>query len=608
MCVLPYLYQTKFDGTRCSLGGRYGVDVMVALAPTGDRNSTHIPEPAQVLPRDWGSGPGQKQVTSVSAEHRHICAVVSDGTLWCWWNGRHGQLGSGKIVFQDTPVQVLPNDWGSGPDQKQVTSVSAGRSHTCTLLSDGTLWCWGKGKNGQLGLGVTCGEDAPVQVLPKDWGSGPNQKPVTSVSAGRSHTCAVVSDGTLWCWGENGSGQLGVAAEYATYRTMQVLPNDWGSGPGQKQVTSVSAGHSHTCAVVSDGTLWCWGKGRPDSRTGTPRYMFGLRHPIATTSVQQQYDCKFECRVTSLPPAASFGIVLGGQPRSPQCMRGSNFREPNSLQCNTFLYPDWPADATSGSAAAQDSNSAASWSGLLAAHASPELGSNVWMLDPLFKQVLPAWKRFMAAWPGMHVALGGARLCTHSASKHRQWEVLPSVLDADFGWVSSINSSRMPNGLRPVFALADMVCGNWQPSALFSDLSLASASFQAFGSQKDPQHQKVSSGIVVMPLHAPVSFRLLGAMVPGGGTVPSSGGTIMLYVHPAPTSSSNVSVMVLASYLRPNMGFHTCTGLTVGRGYVACSMPPGRDWKAVCMEVDGQRAQECVYVPQERSEGIILAA
>jgi alpha-tubulin suppressor-like RCC1 family protein len=125
--------------------------------------------------------------------------------------------------------------------------VTTGLYHSCAVKTDGTLWCWGGNLSGQLGsdsIAVlpTAQTSDPVQVTGTTW---------KSVSAGQSHTCAVTVDGTLWCWGDNSEGQLGDGTEDSESTPVAV-------GSGQTW-TMVAAGISHTCALATGGSLWCWG-------------------------------------------------------------------------------------------------------------------------------------------------------------------------------------------------------------------------------------------------------------------------------------------------------------------------------------------------------------
>ena len=118
----------------------------------------------------------------------------------------------------------------------------AGSFHTCWVkTSDKTLWCWGGNGQGQLGLGDRTNRLIPTKV---------NISNVSQVSTGDRHTCATKTDGTLWCWGDNYNGQLGLGD-----RTDRLIPKQLYFN----NVSQVSGGGSHTCAAKSDGTLWCWG-------------------------------------------------------------------------------------------------------------------------------------------------------------------------------------------------------------------------------------------------------------------------------------------------------------------------------------------------------------
>ena len=176
--------------------------------------------------------------TYVSAGSYHSCALRDGGTLWCWGGNQYEQRGFGGSDDQLIPAQV-----GGGSDW---TSVSASFAHTCGIREDQTLWCWGGGnERGQLGVGTTESRATPTRVgTQADW---------TLVSSGRRHTCGIRGDGTLWCWGSNGNGQLGQGSgssnEYLV-PTQVGGHTDWGS---------VVAFNYHTCGIREGGTLWCWG-------------------------------------------------------------------------------------------------------------------------------------------------------------------------------------------------------------------------------------------------------------------------------------------------------------------------------------------------------------
>jgi len=124
-----------------------------------------------------------------------------------------------------------------------VSAISTGGTHTCAVRSDGSLWCWGANAYGQIGNGGTDSSLSPVR-------SGSSRWRWTTVTAGQNHTCGLQIDGTMWCWGDNSTGQLGSGGSAQSPDPMRVGTQTW---------VAVQAGGNHTCAVQSNGTLWCWG-------------------------------------------------------------------------------------------------------------------------------------------------------------------------------------------------------------------------------------------------------------------------------------------------------------------------------------------------------------
>ena len=166
-----------------------------------------------------------------------------NGGAFCWGEGGNGRLGNGANLDANAPVQVVDN---MGTAISGVTQISAGGAHTCAVVEGGAL-CWGENGSGQLGNGSTSDANAPQQV--NGLASG-----VTHISAGAHHTCAVMN-GSAFCWGGDRSGQLGDGGgSNANANTPQQVDGL------TSRVTQISAGGSHTCAVVDDAAL-CWGRG-----------------------------------------------------------------------------------------------------------------------------------------------------------------------------------------------------------------------------------------------------------------------------------------------------------------------------------------------------------
>ena len=181
------------------------------------------------------------------------CSVLNDGTLKCWGWNRYGQLGigaDGDATSRNTPTAV---NLGAGRTAK---ALSLGSSHTCAILDDDTLKCWGQGIHigaGLLGYGDTTQRNAPEATAVVNLGAGRTAK---AVAAGRHHTCAILDDGTLKCWGYNNWGQLGYGDK--TSRNAPEATEVVNLGPG-RTAKAVAAGDSFTCAILDEGTIKCWG-------------------------------------------------------------------------------------------------------------------------------------------------------------------------------------------------------------------------------------------------------------------------------------------------------------------------------------------------------------
>jgi alpha-tubulin suppressor-like RCC1 family protein len=217
----------------------------------GDNTTGDSDFPVQVV--GVGGSGTLANVTSISAGLSHTCAAKTDNTAWCWGHNTNGQLGDNTGSNSITPVQVA-GAGGSGT-LADVSTVSAGSIHTCAAKTDGTAWCWGRNDRGQLGDNTTSDSDFPVQVVGAG-GSG-TLADVSTVSAGLVHTCAAKTDGTAWCWGRNDKGQLGDGIGSDSITPVQVAG---AGGIGTiANVTTISVGLSHTCVSKSDNTAWCWG-------------------------------------------------------------------------------------------------------------------------------------------------------------------------------------------------------------------------------------------------------------------------------------------------------------------------------------------------------------
>jgi alpha-tubulin suppressor-like RCC1 family protein len=235
-----------------------------------------------------------RRFTSISVFETFTCALEVGGAMWCWGDNRMGQLGDGSLSQRLTPVPVSGGllftamdvggsracgvtaggaayCWGSnvydalgtGQTSAQLEhsavpvrvtgsvayrAVSVGERHTCGLAADGRAYCWGLNSDARLGYGINYGMYAsPVAV------SG--DRAYAQISAGGTHTCAVTTGGTAYCWGDNGYGQVGDGSQ-----ATRMVPSEVAGGLlGPTGVSSISTGSTHSCLVTAAGRGYCWG-------------------------------------------------------------------------------------------------------------------------------------------------------------------------------------------------------------------------------------------------------------------------------------------------------------------------------------------------------------
>lgn len=173
-----------------------------------------------------------------SRSNNHLGAIRSDGTIWMSGSNSSGQLGDGTTIAKSSPVTTA----GGGTIWNRII---LGQSYTVATRTDGTLWTWGVNNNGQLGDSTIINKSSPITVS----GGGTNW---STIAAGLGHVAAMKTDGTLWSWGWNYAGQVGDNTTIAKSSPVQV------SGGGTDWST-VSAGDTFTAALKTDGTLWTWG-------------------------------------------------------------------------------------------------------------------------------------------------------------------------------------------------------------------------------------------------------------------------------------------------------------------------------------------------------------
>jgi len=197
--------------------------------------------------------PDGRVAKSIGMGHKHTCAILDNEQLACWGADLHGALGNGESNSEDEYSPVLI----STPVDRIPVKVEAGVSHTCILMDDGGIMCWGRDNAGQLGNG----DSNPTTYSPTSDVMLPEGRAAIDLSVGNEHSCAILDNKSVVCWGMNNYGQLGDnSSTNAKIPTFPHLPNG-------STATKISSGSQHTCATIENGSLYCWGHNK-NSRLG----------------------------------------------------------------------------------------------------------------------------------------------------------------------------------------------------------------------------------------------------------------------------------------------------------------------------------------------------
>ena len=215
----------------------------------------------------------------IAAGEDHTCAIQSDGSVRCWGEGSYGRLGHGGGGDKNTPTATA--SLGAG---RTAIDITAGSSHTCAVLDNGSVACWGLNDYGQLGDGTTTNRLTPTQTLSLG-------RPAIAVEAG-SHfsTCALLDNGSVSCWGRNHKGQLGRGFTNSTADLSQRTPALTVPMPGGLPVVALDISHYMVCGVLSDGSIACWGQ-YGGGNTPSLQTFFNSSNPAIDVSTGRYAGC-----------------------------------------------------------------------------------------------------------------------------------------------------------------------------------------------------------------------------------------------------------------------------------------------------------------------------
>ena len=231
---------------------------------------------------DTASGTGAmsgKTIIQISVGSLHVCALDTEGQVYCWGGNSSGQLGDNSNVQRNTPVAVNKTDGTGAMNGKVIVQIATGSSLTCALDTEGQVYCWGFNNKGQVGNGEIGNKYTPVAVNTIDGTGVMDGKVIKQISSSGYFACVLDTEGQVYCWGNNDHGQLGDGSN--NHRSTPVAVNT-GAISG-KTIVQIAAGDTHTCALDTENQIYCWGRngfGQLGDNTEIERHI-----PVAVNTV-----------------------------------------------------------------------------------------------------------------------------------------------------------------------------------------------------------------------------------------------------------------------------------------------------------------------------------
>ena len=198
--------------------------------------------------------PKGKKIVQTANSNGYSLALSADGTVYTWGRNEYGQLGNG-VTATNSPVPVAVKTAGTPMDGKTIIQIHAGYEHSLALASDGTVYAWGRNNSGQLGKNDAT--DAHIPAAVQTLGTPMAGKVIVQLAAGNSQSMALASDGTVYTWGWNQYGQLGNGT--TTNSRIPVAVVTTGTPLAGKTISQIAAGNAHALAMTDDGTVYTWG-------------------------------------------------------------------------------------------------------------------------------------------------------------------------------------------------------------------------------------------------------------------------------------------------------------------------------------------------------------
>ena len=265
------------------------------------------------------------QKVQIKAGRSHSCTLLMNSHVTCWGENTYGQLGNASVSPSSIPVYVR--------GITNATSIATGALHSCALISDGTIECWGNNQTGNLGNGSTAHSAIPVSV------TGINN--AIAIDAADGSSCALLSSGEINCWGSNGFGELGNGTRgLRTFETSPVTVS------GINTATAIAVAGRTTCASLAGGEVKCWGMndfgqlGNGSSQTlyeTTPVTVSGINNATAVAA-----GFAHACALLSTGQVKCWGYNDNGQIGNDHVMFAREWEVYFPEDLGTYIYSNLP--------------------------------------------------------------------------------------------------------------------------------------------------------------------------------------------------------------------------------------------------------------------------
>ena len=239
-------------------------------------------------------------ILSAGCSSQHLCITADSGAVYCRGRGDSKQLGRDSYFSSHRFVLVPISNFDS-----KINSLSIGGTHSCALIGNSRLRCWGNNLFGQLGTALVNTSSGFEVPLPSQSSTNP-----IAITLGSVHSCVLFQNGNVWCWGDNSRGQLGIGSVGGNTSTATLVP-------GLTGVLSIALGGYHTCALTGTSSMYCWG-----SNSFGQAGVLGIQVVVSPTLIFTKNGTKYSRLACGLD--FSCALVTSSTPSSIDCV-GSNY-------------------------------------------------------------------------------------------------------------------------------------------------------------------------------------------------------------------------------------------------------------------------------------------